>query len=133
MSAKRLHVMFDDDDILLDAIKETKAFSYIIDDKYGGNKLNVETQSRILVKLASFNPSLGVTVMVPNSLGPGELLQHYGIARGLRIGRKHLGWYSKGFPCSAMFREKVNTSDNYKEVQKIINEFLVFLESEHVK
>ena len=60
------------------AIKETKAFSYIIDDKYGGNKLNVETQSRILVKLASINPSLGVTVMVPNSLGPGELLQHYG-------------------------------------------------------
>ena len=62
-----------------------------------------------------------------------ELLEHYGIARGLRIGRKHLGWYSKGFPCSAMFREKVNTSDNYKEVQKIINEFLVFVESEHVK
>ena len=62
-----------------------------------------------------------------------ELLEYYGIARGLRIGRKHLGWYSKGFPCSAMFREKVNTSDNYKEVQKIINEFLVFVESEHVK
>jgi len=56
----------------------TKAFSYIIDEKYGGMNLPVETQSRILVKLASMNPSLGVTVMVPNSLGPGELLQHYG-------------------------------------------------------
>ena len=32
-----------------------------------------------------------------------ELLQHYGTERGLRIGRKHLSWYSKGFPCSAMF------------------------------
>lgn len=63
---------------VMDAIKETKAFSYIINEKYGGTNLNVETQSRILVKLASINPSLGVTVMVPNSLGPGELLQHYG-------------------------------------------------------
>ena len=63
---------------LREMIKETKAFSYIIDPKYGGKKLSVETQSRILVKLASNNPSLGVTVMVPNSLGPGELLQHYG-------------------------------------------------------
>jgi alkylation response protein AidB-like acyl-CoA dehydrogenase len=63
---------------LRETIKETKAFSYIIDPKYGGKKLSVETQSRILVKLASNNPSLGVTIMVPNSLGPGELLQHYG-------------------------------------------------------
>ena len=59
-------------------IQKTKAFSYIIDEKYDGYNFNVETQSRILVKLASYNPSLGVTVMVPNSLGPGELLQHYG-------------------------------------------------------
>ena len=65
-------------DKLKDMIKETKAFSYIIDPEYEGMKLSVETQSRILVKLASYNPSLGVTVMVPNSLGPGELLQHYG-------------------------------------------------------
>ncbi len=63
---------------LREKLIETKAFSYIIDEKYGGMNLPVETQSRILVKLASNNPSLGVTVMVPNSLGPGELLQHYG-------------------------------------------------------
>ena len=63
---------------LRETIKETKAFSYIINKDFEGSELNVETQSRILVKLASYNPSLGVTVMVPNSLGPGELLQHYG-------------------------------------------------------
>ena len=63
---------------LLETIKKTKAFSYIIDEKYGGYHFDVETQSRILVKLASHSPSLGVTVMVPNSLGPGELLQNYG-------------------------------------------------------
>jgi acyl-CoA dehydrogenase len=59
-------------------LKNVKAFSYIIDEKYGGVRHSVETQSRILVKIASKSPSLGVTVMVPNSLGPGELLQHYG-------------------------------------------------------
>ena len=59
-------------------IKNTKAFSFIIDKKYNGHNFNVETQSRNLVKLASVDPALGVTVMVPNSLGPGELLQHYG-------------------------------------------------------
>ena len=63
---------------VLDTLNHHKAFSYIIKEKYDGLELPVETQSRILVKLTSINPALGVTVMVPNSLGPGELLQHYG-------------------------------------------------------
>jgi len=50
----------------------------IIDKKYGGNKLSIENQSSILTKISSFNPSLGVVTMVPNSLGPAELIQHYG-------------------------------------------------------
>ena len=66
------------DSNLMDNIKKTKAFSYIIEKKYGGHEFNVNTQSKILTKLTSFNPSLGVTVMVPNSLGPGELLHNYG-------------------------------------------------------
>lgn len=52
----------------------------IIDKKWqcGGDKLSIETQSQILSKIASYNPSLGVVTMVPNSLGPAELIQHYG-------------------------------------------------------
>jgi acyl-CoA dehydrogenase len=50
----------------------------IIDKKYGGNRLSVSEQSRILTKISSYNPSLGVVTMVPNSLGPAELIQHYG-------------------------------------------------------
>lgn len=53
-------------------------FSFIIDKKYGGNKLSANHLSGLLTKLSSANPALGVCVMVPNSLGPGELLQHYG-------------------------------------------------------
>ncbi len=52
--------------------------SMIIDPKYGGNRMPIELQSRLLSKLSSYNPSLGVATMVPNSLGPAELLQHYG-------------------------------------------------------
>lgn len=52
--------------------------SMIIDKKYGGNRLSIESQSKILSKISSYNPSLGVATMVPNSLGPAELLQHYG-------------------------------------------------------
>jgi acyl-CoA dehydrogenase len=52
--------------------------SMIIDNKYGGNRLSIDTQSYILSKISSYNPSLGVVTMVPNSLGPAELLQHYG-------------------------------------------------------
>ena len=52
--------------------------SMIIDNKYGGNRVSIETQSNILSKISSYNPSLGVATMVPNSLGPAELIQHYG-------------------------------------------------------
>ena len=50
----------------------------IIDNKYRGTRLSVTEQSRILTKISSYNPSLGVVTMVPNSLGPAELIQHYG-------------------------------------------------------
>lgn len=53
-------------------------FSFIIDEKYGGSQLSVSEISSILTRISSANPALGVVVMVPNSLGPAELLQHYG-------------------------------------------------------
>ena len=52
--------------------------SMIIDSEYGGNRMSIELQSQLLSKISSYNPSLAVTTMVPNSLGPAELLQHYG-------------------------------------------------------
>lgn len=52
--------------------------SMIIDHKYGGNRMPIELQSQILTKMSSYNPSLAVAAMVPNSLGPAELIQHYG-------------------------------------------------------
>jgi acyl-CoA dehydrogenase len=52
--------------------------SMIIDKKYQGNRISISAQSKVLSIISSYNPSLGVVTMVPNSLGPAELLQHYG-------------------------------------------------------
>lgn len=59
-------------------IGEKGFLSFIIEEKYGGKHLSVDELSDVLCKIASYNPALGVSIMVPNSLGPGELLQHYG-------------------------------------------------------
>jgi acyl-CoA dehydrogenase len=63
---------------LFDFVRYNKYLSFIIKEKYGGTELSVTEQSNILTKITSANPALGVCVMVPNSLGPAELLQKYG-------------------------------------------------------
>ena len=52
-------------------------------------------------------------------------LQHYGINSGVRNFRKHLGWYSKSFRNSNIFRVKINSSINHKEINKSINDFFI--------
>lgn len=66
------------DNEVMEKIKETKAFSFQIPQEYNGLSLDYKTQSHYITKLATYHPALSVTVMVPNSLGPGELLVHYG-------------------------------------------------------
>tara|TARA_B100000282_G_C31737275_1_gene494158 strand:+ start:150 stop:1919 length:1770 start_codon:yes stop_codon:yes gene_type:complete len=62
----------------IDYLAKNKFFSFLIDEKYGGIKLSVNEMSNVLTKIASVDPALGVITMVPNSLGPGELISHYG-------------------------------------------------------
>ena len=62
----------------IDYLAKNKYFSFLIDEKYGGIKLCVNEMSNILTKITSVDPALGVATMVPNSLGPGELLTMYG-------------------------------------------------------
>ena len=60
-------------------LKENKFFAMIIPTEYGGLGFTPTAQSLVVSKLSSAGfPALAVTVMVPNSLGPGELLLHYG-------------------------------------------------------
>ena len=70
--------IYPDNKYIINNLAENKLFSFLIDEKYGGNKLSVNELSNILTKVTSVDPGLGVITMVPNSLGPGELITLYG-------------------------------------------------------
>ena len=53
------------------------------------------------------------------------IIQRYGPIYGIRIFRKHLGWYSKGMSGGASFRKQINHSDSATEVEDLINDFFV--------
>ena len=59
-------------------VKKKKFFGMIIPKQYGGLEFSALAQSAVLQKLMGISGSLSSTVGVPNSLGPGELLLHYG-------------------------------------------------------
>jgi len=63
---------------LWDWIKQEGFMGMIIPSSYGGLGFSASAHSAVIAKLASCSVPLTVTVMVPNSLGPAELLLHYG-------------------------------------------------------
>jgi acyl-CoA dehydrogenase len=61
-----------------DFLKKKGFFAMIIPKRYGGLEFSAYAHSCVLVKLSSRSATVSSTVAVPNSLGPGELLLHYG-------------------------------------------------------
>lgn len=61
-----------------DFIKKEKFFAMIIPEEYGGLGFSAIGNSTVVAKISSRSVPAAVTVMVPNSLGPGELLMKYG-------------------------------------------------------
>lgn len=59
-------------------IKAEGFWGLVIPKEYGGKGFSALAHSTIVTKLATRSLSLAVTVMVPNSLGPGELILAYG-------------------------------------------------------
>ncbi|WP_028464897.1 tRNA dihydrouridine synthase DusB [Nisaea denitrificans] len=49
-----------------------------------------------------------------------DMLSHYGAALGLRMARKHIGWYANGIPGSADFRKTVNNTMDRQVVEDAI-------------
>jgi len=77
-------------------IKDKGFLGMIIPKKYGGKEFSAYAHSQVVTKLATRCSAAAVTVMVPNSLGPAELLHRYGteeqknhylprLAKGLEI------------------------------------------------
>ena len=61
-----------------DYLKNNGFFAMIIAKEYGGLAFSAFANSTVVTRIATKSLSAAVTVMVPNSLGPGELLMHYG-------------------------------------------------------
>jgi len=59
-------------------MRKERFFGMIIPREYGGLEFSARAQSDVVMKISSRSVAAAVTVMVPNSLGPGELLMHYG-------------------------------------------------------
>ena len=63
---------------VFDFIKKKGFWAMIIPRKYGGLEFSAYAHSSVVVKIASRSGTVASTVVVPNSLGPAELLLHYG-------------------------------------------------------
>ena len=51
------------------------------------------------------------------------MLEHYGIVTGVNMARKHIGWYTKGLPGSAEFRNAVNQEPDPGRVRDMLADF----------
>lgn len=59
-------------------IKKHRLFGMIIPEQYGGHGFSALAHSTVVMKVATRSLSAAVTIMVPNALGPGELLLRFG-------------------------------------------------------
>ncbi len=82
-------------------LKDQKFFAMIIKKQYGGLEFSAYAQSLVLQKLTGVSSVLSSTVGVPNSLGPGELLQHYGTQEQKEYYLPRLA-QGKEIPCFAL-------------------------------
>ena len=100
-------------------MKNKGFFALVIAKEYGGKGFSARAHSDIVLKIASRSPSAAVTVMVPNSLGPGELLQHYGTEEQKSY---YLPRLAKGtdIPCFALTEPGAGSDATSIESQAIV-------------
>ncbi|WP_024275893.1 acyl-CoA dehydrogenase [Hyphomicrobium sp. 802] len=72
------HTLHDVPDEIWDFVKRNGFLGMLISKEHGGLGFSAQAQSLILGKIASRSPDVVTIVMVPNSLGPGELIEKYG-------------------------------------------------------
>jgi len=83
----KLCAMINDHDIAQDRdlpeavwqfIRDEKFLGLVIAPEYGGLGFSAAGHAAVITKIATMSSAAAVSIMVPNSLGPGELLHHYG-------------------------------------------------------
>lgn len=84
-----------------DFLRENGFFGLEIPTEYGGLGFSTKAHSDIIQKIASRSVTLGVTAMVPNSIGPGKLIKRYGTQEQKDTYLESLAT-GKEFPCFAL-------------------------------
>src|SRR5579883_8370 len=82
-------------------LKKEKFLGMVISKEYGGLGFSALAHSTVVVKIATRSISAAVNTMVPNSLGPGELLTHYGTEEQKRYYLPRLA-VGEEIPCFAL-------------------------------
>ncbi len=111
--------------------KDNGFFSLIIPKQYGGLDYSAYCHSQVVMKIGSRSGSAGVTVMVPNSLGPGKLLMTYGteeqknyylprLAKGIEIPCFGLTGPDAGSDAGAMPDTGVVCYGSYEGEEKVL-------------
>ncbi|MDF2530372.1 MAG: fadE [Gammaproteobacteria bacterium] len=89
-------------------LKDAGFLGMVISKEYGGKGFSAAAHSAVVMKIATKSLTAAVTAMVPNSLGPGELLYHYGTAEQKQ---QYLPRLAKGLeiPCFALTGPEVGS------------------------
>jgi len=84
-----------------DHIRKHRFFSMIIPKEYGGLDFSAQGNAAVVTKIATRSHAAATTIMVPNSLGPGELLHYFGTEAQKK---RHLPRLASGedIPCFAL-------------------------------
>ena len=80
-------------------------------------------------KLPSPSPQWIKTILLQHL---EDLIDFYGEYRGVRIARKHIGWYSRTHADSTAFRRRINHSNSAEQQQSLIREFFDRLAAKEV-
>ncbi|MFA5899558.1 MAG: acyl-CoA dehydrogenase [Hyphomicrobium sp.] len=95
------HQQRDIPDDIWDFVKSRGFLGMLISKEHGGLGFSPQAQSLIIGKISSRSPDVSIVVMVPNSLGPGELIEKYGTEQQKRY---YLPRLARGeeVPCFAL-------------------------------
>jgi len=105
-------------------IRKYRLFGLIIPKEYGGHGFSALAQSRIVTRISSRSVTAAVTVMVPNSLGPGELLMHYGTEAQKQRYLKRLA-EGEEIPCFALTGPEAGSDAAATQSEGIVEKRLI--------
>jgi tRNA-dihydrouridine synthase B len=107
----------------IEALKQSEADGIMIGRGCYGKPWLISQVAHFLMKGDKLpDPSLEVQLKVVLD-HYDAIIEHYGDDIGIKIARKHLGWYSSGMPNSGEFRASINQLNDSIDVKNKINEF----------